>query len=262
MNVPLASPATVDFGAVAGQIFSRQPQLRAGWNTPLGGGMGTLVFEGSIEKASVGGRPLVFGGLAASNPGSTAVDETQGEGQSGPIVVGKVSWRHPIFQVEAAGAVGENTVILAGGKDESDGSWGVQVSAQATFAPVTLKAHYQMLKGLGRLATLDFPDVGLTSAAGKVENIEVQGGYVSASLALTPETSINGVLGFAKADENTAIGFTGTELEKHRTLHVNIIHRFWKSWQAGLEYKRVDVEAFNGTEGDVNIVLGALWYFF
>ena len=91
---------------------------------------------------------------------------------------------------------------------------------------------------------------------------EVQGGYVSASLALTPETSINGVLGFAKADENTAIGFTGTELEKHRTLHVNIIHRFWKSWQTGLEYQRSNVETFGGTKGDVNIIRTALYYFF
>ncbi len=248
MNDTIAQPNLVDFNGPAGQVFARQPQLRVGWRNPMGP-MGTLVLEGDIEKHSL------------ADLGSTAVNEAQGEGQTIPLFVGKVSWLHPIFQAEAAGAIGRNTVILPGGKDEDDSAWGFQVSAQVMFPPVTVFGHYQVQKGLGRLLAGDFATAGLT-ATGKVENIESNGFYVGASLALTPDTSINGVFGWAEADEETSIGFTGTRLEKHQTIHLNILHKFWKNWQVGLEYQRLDVETFSGVEGDANLFRGALWYFF
>ncbi len=260
MNNEIGRPLTVDFGGLAGQIFSRQPQIRTGWKMPLGGGMGDLLLEGGVEKHAVGSLPVALGVLG--NPGAASVDERQGEGQTVPLFVGKISWLHSIFQAEAAGAAGRNTVILTGGKDESDTAWGFQASAHAIIVPVRLVAHYQIQKGLGGLLNpAEFPVAGVTPA-GKVEGIETQGFYIGAGFFLSPETSINAVYGWAKADEETSIGFTGNSLEKHQSLHVNIIHKFWKNWQTGLEYKRFDVEAFNGTKGDVNIILGALWYFF
>jgi len=260
MNNEVGRPLTVDFGGLAGQIFSRQPQIRAGWKMPLGSGMGNLLLEGGLEKQTVGGLLLAPG--VQSNLGSPVVDERQGEGQTVPLFVGKVSWLHPIFQAEAAGAAGRNTVILTGGKEERGTSWGFQASAQALILPVRLVAHYQIQEGLGRLLNpAEFPDAGLTPA-NTLENIGSEGFYVGAGFFLSPETSINAVYGWARADEETSIGFTGGILEKHQSLHVNIIHKFWKNWQTGLEYKRFDVETFSGIEGDVNIILGALWYFF
>ncbi len=124
-------------------------------------------------------------------------------------------------------------------------------------------AHYQIQKGLGRLLNpSEFPDAGLVTPTGPLESIETQGFYVGAGFFLTPETSFNAVYGWAKADEKQSIGFTGGQLERHQSIHVNVIHKFWKNWQTGLEYKRFDVEAFNGIKGNVNILLGALWYFF
>ncbi len=248
MNDSIAQPNLIDFSGPAGQIFGRQPQLRVGWQNPMGP-MGTLVLEGGVEKHSV--RDL----------GSASVNEAQGEGQKTPLLVGKVSWLHSIFQAETALAVGNNTVILAGGDDETKSAWAFQVSAQATITPVTLFAHYQNQKGLGRLLNGDFATAGLT-AANKLENIESQGFYVGASFALSPDTSINGVYGWAKADEDTSIGFTGTSLEKHQSIHVNILQKFWKNWQAGVEYQHYKVDAFDGTNGDANIIQGAIWYFF
>jgi len=248
MNDTIAQPNLVDFTGPAGQAIARQPQLRVGWRNPMGP-MGTLVLEGGVEKHSV--RDL----------GSAAVNEAQGEGQRTPLLVGKVSWLHSIFQAESALAVGNNTVVLAGGDDETKSAWAFQVSAQATITPVTLFAHYQNQKGLGRLINGDFLTAGLT-AANKLENIESQGFYVGASFALSPDTSINAVLGWAKADQDTSIGFTGASLEKHQSIHVNILQKFWKNWQAGVEYQRYNVEAFDGTEGDANLLHGAIWYFF
>ncbi len=256
MNDTIAQPNIIDFNGPAGQIFARQPQLRVGWTNKMGP-IGTLVLEGGVEKHSV--RDL----------GSASVNEAQGEGQQTPLFVGKASWLHSIFQAEAAVALGNNTVILPGGSDETESAWAFQVSAQATITPVTLFAHYQNQKGLGRLINSDFATAGCSPAPfncsvadSKLENIESQGFYVGVSFALSPDTSINAVYGWAKADEDTSIGFTGTSLEKHQSIHLNILQKFWKNWQAGVEYQRYDVEAFNGTEGDANIVQGAIWYFF
>jgi len=251
MNDSIAQPNLVDFNGPAGQIFNRQPQFRAGWRNPLGGGMGALVVEGSVEKHAV------------ANLGSASVAENQGEGQPIPLLVGKVSWLHSVVQAEAALALGNNTVIMTGGKDEREAAWAFQASGQATFAPVTIFAHYQSQKGLGRLINGDFATAAVKLAdPTKFENIESQGFYAGVSVALGPDTSINGVLGWAKADEDTSIGFTGTSLEKHQSIHVNVIQKFWKNWQAGVEFKRFNVETFGGTDGDVTILHGALWYFF
>ncbi|HLC20673.1 MAG TPA: porin, partial [Candidatus Methylomirabilis sp.] len=207
MNDAIAQPNIIDFNGPAGQIFARQPQVRAGWRNNLGP-MGSLVLEGGVEKHST------------NNLGSALVAENQGEGQPMPLLAGKVSWLHSMFQAEAALALANNTVILTGGKDESEGAWAFQLSAQATIAPVTLVAHFQSQKGLGRLINQDFPSAFL-GADNKVENIESQGFYVGGSFALSPDASINAYYGWAKADEAASVGFTGNQVEQMTSIHVN-----------------------------------------
>ena len=248
MNDAIAQPNIIDFNGPAGQIFARQPQVRVGWTNNLGP-MGSLVLEGGVEKHST------------NNLGSALVAENQGEGQPMPLLAGKVSWLHSMFQAEAALALANNTVILTGGKDESEGAWAFQLSAQATIAPVTLVAHFQSQKGLGRLINQDFPSAFL-GADNKVENIESQGFYVGGSFALSPDASINAYYGWAKADEAASVGFTGSQIEQMTSIHVNFLQKFWKNWQAGVELQRYNVEAFDGTEGDATIIQGAIWYFF
>lgn len=247
MNDEIAQPPLVDFNGFAGQVFNREPQLRVGFKSPLGGGMGDLVLEASVEKHGL------------QNLGSAAVNEAQGEGQDVPLFVGKVSWLSKIVQVEAAGAIGRNRVILTGGEDATETAWAGQVSAQVNLNPVTVFGHYQHNDGLGRLLNGDFRSAVLIGT--EVENVESDGFYVGASLALTKDTSLNAAYGWADADEIPGV-FTGTSLETHQSIHVNVIHKFWGRWQAGLEYRRFDVEAFDGTEGDVNFVHGALWFSF
>ncbi len=240
-------------GPASSMLFVRQPQVRVGWTTPMAPGMGNLVLEADVEQNSV------------ANLGSTAVDESQGEGQTTPLVTGKVSWVHPIFRAEAAGAFGNNTVTFTGGHQESKGAWGFQGTARATFAPVTIIGHYLIQKGLGRfLGTAgDFATAAVKVAdPTKFDNIESQGFYVGASLALSPETAITGFYGWQKADESASIGFTGTAFKQHQTIHVNIMQKFWKTWEAGIEYRRSEVKNFNGDKGEVNCVCGVLFYFF
>lgn len=252
MNETIAQPQLVDFNGPAGQIFARQPQLRLGYKMPLAQGMGNLVFEADVEKHFT------------DNLGDPAVVESRGEGQTVPLVAGKITWLHPRFGIEVAGAISESEVILTGGADTSETAWGVQVSAQANIIdPLTVFAHFHTQEGLGRVLNGDFGNAVILTGATDLQNIETVGWYAGASFKLTPDTSINGVFGWHEADEITgAGGLTGTSLETQQSIHVNIIHKFWQRWQAGLEYRRFDVEAFDGTDGDVNFVHGALWFFF
>ncbi|MCI0371146.1 MAG: porin [candidate division NC10 bacterium] len=257
MNDTIAQPELVDFNGPAGQVFNaRQPQLRVGYRTPLAPGMGDLMVEADVEKHFTSNL-----GTFATPPGDP-INEARGEGQTIPLFAGKISWLHPRFQAEVAGAIGESKVILdATGADASETAWGGQVSAQTNVLdPVTVFAHFQVNKGLGRLLNADFADAVVVGSS--LENIETIGWYAGAKYQVTPETSINGVFGWHQADEIAAGGFTGASLETHQSIHVNVIHKFWQRWQAGLEYRRFDVEAFNGTDGDVNFVHGALWFFF
>lgn len=251
MNETIAQPQLVDFNGPAGQIFARQPQLRVGYKNPLARGMGDLVFEVDVEKHFT------------SNLGDPGVDESRGEGQTTPLFAGKISWLHPRFGIEVAGAIADSTVILAGGGDASETAWGVQASAQAkVIDPLTVFGQFHVQEGLGRLLNGDFGDAVILTGTTDLQSIETIGWYAGASFKVTPDTTLNGVFGWHEADAIPAAGFTGSSLETHQSIHVNVIHKFWQRWQAGIEFRRFDVEAFNGTSGDVNFVHGALWFFF
>lgn len=250
MNDTVAQPDLVDFNGPAGQIFARQPQLRAGYRVPLAGG--ELVFEADVEKHSVD--------LRNPNPLNSAnVDEAQGSGQDVPLFTGKVSYLSKLIQVEAGGAVAQNKATLVGGRREEESAWLGQVSAQVNLGPFAVFGHYHHSDGLNRLASGDFPTAFLVGSS--IVNVETDAFYVGAKYQLTKNTSVNGVFGWADSDRIPGV-FDGNSLKRHQSIHVNILHKFWERWQVGLEYKRFDVDAFNGREGDVNFFNGALWYFF
>ncbi len=134
------------------------------------------------------------------------------------------------------------------------------MSLGVNIAPVRLAGHYDHMDGLQRLGGGRFPSAFLVGT--QVENVESDAWYAGLTYDLTTATSFNVLYGWEKADEIQAAGFTGTRLERHRSIQVNMIHKFWTRWQVGLEYKRFDVKAFDGTKGDANLVHLALWFFF
>jgi hypothetical protein len=234
-------------GPTGSRNGARQPQLRVGWKTPLGPGQ-NLTLEAGIEKHSV------------ANLGSASVAEDQGEGQTTPLFGGRVTFNHPVVRIQAGAVVANNTVILTGGSDESDGAWMVFGSTEIMFPPVTLFANLYTQKGLGRLlgGAGDFATAFLVSS--KVENVESDGFAAGVKFQLTPQTQIDAIYGWQKADSNP--GFAVTALETLRTMEINIKHSFWKSWRAAFAVMRNDVEAFNGTDGDNTMVATFLQYFF
>ncbi len=246
VSVPAADTFTA--GAAAGRLVARQPQLKVGYRVPLEPQMGNLLFEADVEKHSL------------QNLGSTAVDESQGSGQDIPLFVGKVSWFHPVFEAEAAGAAGSNRVILVGGDDDRKAAWGVEASVGVKIGPVRLAGHYNHLDGLQRLAAGRFPSAFLVGT--DVRNVESDGWYAGLTYKFSGATSFNVLYGWERADEIQAAGFTGTRKKRHQSIQANVFHKFWERWQIGFEYRRFDVEAFDGTEGDANFYHVALWYFF
>lgn len=238
-----------------GTTPGRQPQFRVGYRMPLGEEMGNLFFEADVEKHS------------SQNLGSTAVIEDQGEAQPMPLFGGKISWSHPRFRIEVAGAGGRNRVVLNSGGTDSDTAFGFQTSLQvplAPLAPVTLLGHFQHLEGLGRIAG---GGVGseIFLAGNKVKSVVSNGFYAGARYNFTENTSLEGIFSYHKLD-NDAVKGTGqslaTTVETRREFQVSLLHKFWKRWQAGLAYERFHLETFNGTDGNANLGRAALWLFF
>jgi hypothetical protein len=265
MNDEVAQPDLVDFNGPVGQIFNRQPQVRLGWK------MGDLKAVVSVEKH---GPPEALSGLVAEN---------QGEGQDVPLVVGKAGWYSKMVQVEGAGAFANSKFTQAGGSRINEANWAAQFSAQVNFGPASVYGHYQHVSGLQRLLNGDFADMFVTTVGGAtfVNSVITDGYYVGGQYRLTPTVSFNAVYGYQEARSLPAdlvptwndrcVGALGSAtcpatkaLRRHQSVHVNVLYKFWQRLQAGLEYRRIWVDTFNGPrrEGDQNIVHGALWFFF
>lgn len=246
-NSEVAQPTLVDFSGPAGQIFARQPQLRFGYIHKFPAEIGTLRFDGSMEKNST------------DDLGSETIRESQGEGQTSPLYTVKIAWRGKPLNLEAGVAAAKSDVTLEGGRRIGTSVWAAQTSADFLLGPVSVFGHYHHNDGLGRLAYGDFRSIVL--AGNKLENITTNAFYAGASWKIIDTTSVTGMFGWQRADELHEGGFTEDQLRQHRSVHVNVIHKFWQNWQVGLEYRRFEVEAFNNRVGHVNGALGAVWYF-
>lgn len=244
----------------------RQPAIQGGWTTKMP--VGSLTLAASVEKNSTG------------NLGSTLVDESQGEGQETPAFGGRITWDSPIVRIQGGGLVAKETVTFTGGHQENETAWVVFADTEVKPLPgLTLFGHVHTQKGLGRGegGAGDFPSIGVTSA-GKLELVKATAFYVGVAFVPPglPNTQLDAYYGWAKADEEKSIGFTGDFCptvavniatggachKKDQSYHVNVRQRFWQRWLFGLEYKHYKIETFAGTKGDVNFVEGAIYYFF
>lgn len=245
-NSDVAQVSLVDFNGPAGQLYTREPQLRFGYARPLPGGIGDLRLIGAMEKNST------------DDLGTERVKESQGEGQSFPLYTGKLGLYGKPVSIEAGVSAGVSQVTLVGGGRAAANTWAFATSAHVVLGPVTVFGHYHHADGLGRLAYGDFRSVVLVGR--ELENLVTNGWYAGATWKITDGTSVTGMVGAQHADEIKE-GFTGDELEQHRSIHVNVIHKFWQHCQVGLEYRRFDIESFNGRAGTANGGLAAFWYY-
>jgi Gram-negative porin len=80
-NTDVGQPALVDFNGPAGQLYTRQPQIRGGFALPVSAGGGELRLQVAMEKNSTDD-------LGQEDTTKPHIDESQGGAQSFPIYTG------------------------------------------------------------------------------------------------------------------------------------------------------------------------------
>lgn len=246
---------TIDFNGPAGQVFSRQPQIRLGY--PLAP---NLTLEVAAEEPS----------FLSRNTGSTAAAATTFTSNTKQVIpqfVGRLAWADPRLSAEVAGTVGQNKFKFASGVTEDEINWGVLGSVKVPLGPLTVQGHIHYLDGINRYANGDFPDAVLVTAAGAedVVNLTSLGFFVGGSYEVMPRTRLNAYYGWEEIDDEAGKGFgsaTTFDNETLQSIHVNVMHDIVQNWRVGLEWQYNSRELFDGTDGDINKIHLAFWYFF
>lgn len=255
MNSEIAQPDLVDFIGPVGSVYNREPQLRAGYLHHLGGKNGDLLLEASLEKQSLSEE-----GVSRDDIHSSV---EQGAMLLYPLFVGKASWLMKNLQWELAVCGSQDRVTInSHGSKRSKGAWGVESSAQYRYKRLTLQGSVSHEDGVNRLiVTALFPDVALDSA-NHLHTISSNNWYAGFRWDFTKKTSLNAVYGWSHAHRAPHTDFTGTDRALYQSMHLNLLHKFWKDWKVGFELQRIDVKALNGDHGDVNIAHVGIWYYF
>lgn len=237
-------PDTIDFNGMAGQLYTRQAQLRIG--TTVKTTTGTITPTFSIESGSV------LGPAASTLPQS----------QELPLLTGKVVWAAPFATFQVAGAVTRNRVVLNDTTESKKNAWGgtIGVSVPVPGVPLTLMGNYNHLDGANRLGDGDFTDAAIVDNV--LTNVKTNAYYVGAGYTLTPTTNLNAVYGYRKAtalvDPSAPDGFDS----KQRSFHINVMQKIFGNMKTGIEYQHVSRETFAGDSGSMSRVQAAWWYYF
>lgn len=262
----LGVPPSVVFGAnPAGNLFSRQPQLKLTYGLPFG--KDTLNLIGAVQANSVNFSTVSPVRSALFDDGSSAA---RSEGQDLPAFIGKLQWLGSLFRAEVSGVVSRAKGIAPGnGRDEDETVYGLQGTVNVPIGPLTLYAHADNLNGINRLAVAPYPDAVFKGAGKDVATINTLGALGGLSYQLTPALSAHGSYGIRFPDSGSS-GHSGLgrlererlDLVRQQAVLGTVLYKFWQRFQVGVEYERIWVDAFRNNHGEVNIYHGAIWYFF
>lgn len=252
---------TVDFNGPAGQVFSRQAQIRLGYPlTP------NVTLEVAAEQPSFQDRDV------PTDP--TKFDPSKFNSNTKQVIpqfVGRLAWAGPQLSAEVAGTAGQNKFKFASGVTQDEVNWGVQGGLKIPLGPLTLQGHIHYLNGINRYANGDFPDAVLVKTAGaeEVVNLTSLGFFAGGSYRVAERTTLNAFYGWEEVDDEAAKGFgpatpstPTSDNETLQSIHVNVMHDIVQNWRVGLEWQWNSRELFNGTDGDINKIHLAFWYFF
>lgn len=243
---------TIDFNGPAGQVFSRQPQIRLGY--PLSP---NLTLDVAAEQPSFQDRDV------PTDP--TKFDPSKFNSNTKQVLpqfVGRLAWAGPQFSAEVAATAGQNKFKFASGVTEDEVNWGVQGSVKVPLGPLTLQGHVHYLDGINRYANGDFPDAVLVTTAGaeEVVNLTSLGFFAGGSYQLAQRTMLNAFYAWEQVDDEAAKGFGPADPatrpiadnETLQSIHVNVMHDIVQNWRVGLEWQYNSRELFDGTDGDIN----------
>lgn len=206
-----------------------------------------------------------------------AKDPVQGAGFLWPLFVGRIGWYGWLpFQADVGFATTQNRIIgnanlhgIVNGKIYKTKSvpWAFQVSARTEWGPLAFFGHAQWFNGLNHLS-FSFPDC-VFDANLRLRNVRSWGWFVGTTYNFNCErTYISAIYGRERAHEIPGSTFSGISMGRDSCYIVNLYHKFWFNdadgthWETGIEFKRWDVENFNGIKGHLDIIQGCTMYFF
>jgi hypothetical protein len=255
-NVPEVSPPlmlTVNTQYTpVGTPLSRQPEIRIGYKKKFRE-IGDLLFEASVEKHAFNQVGFIA---------SDSDDVSQGSRQRWPLLAGKVTWLTDRFKWSVAMAIAQSVVVInEEGKEADHEVWAINSTASYTWRSLTFWATIHHSVGLNRLLFGFVPDVEISHH--HLVPLSAYGGTAALQWDyIKDKLWFNVVFGWEHALKNSKIDFQDHVYQTLQDLRINVLYKFWKHWQVGLEYQRIMVKAFNGKRGDVDAVHLGIWYFF
>jgi hypothetical protein len=228
---------TIDFNGPAGQLYSRSPQLRAGWK---GGG---LAATASVEQSAVLTPDDSVPAVLAQSPAL-------------PMFTAKVHYAVSGFSVQAAVAYTQNRATT----DRADafgGQLGFELPVPGLGRPVTIQAYASYLDGANHLANGDFGDAAVIGE--QLRNIRTLGGYAGATAQVAKKTTVSAYYGRREADK--AVSSTGED-KVQESVHASVVQKLFGGLEAGVEYQYGRRQTFDLQSGEMNRVQGAMWFYF
>lgn len=244
-----------DLYGPAGMTYAQIPQIKLGGYKKLGNDMGEIDYFIGVEQQ------LMWRGLY-NNP-EIALRPHKGEPFVLPLFAAGISWeKWEPLQIDVRFGISQNRYAVKGSRKlpETTG-WLGKVSIQSQIFGPTVYAAYSYMDGMDRFAFLAFPDAILTDDD-EIRNVKGHGAFAGAWFDVTCGVKCNVMFGWAWAKPIHCSPFSGDIYNQYRSGQVCFWREFWCNYIVAVEYKRWEVKAINGSEGEINLFMGRFSFFF
>ncbi len=238
----------------AGVINARQPQFRFGYKQYFSDTR-LLQYEVNAETQGYNTTGIVsdWGG-----------DTEQASYQKWPLFTAKISWLSDMFKWDASFS-GTQAYAIANSQGTRVGApaWGVVSNASFKWKDLLLWGTAHHFVGLTGLSSDYFRQMTLINHDTALKMVTANGGCAALRYDFwSGHLWADVMYGIERADEIPGTIFSGNTLKKIEDFRINLVGFFWKHWQAGVEYERTYVEAYNKVSGCDNMFHIGVWYIF
>jgi hypothetical protein len=240
---PAAYPETLDFGGPAGQIFSRQAQIR--WTDQFNGGQWSVALENPESVVSL--------------PDGTAF---RADDDRVPDIAGNLKWDTPLGQYSVAGLLRQIRVDSASSPASRTEKWGYGVGVNGVI-PFGTKDDVRLSlyqgNALGRYTVGFFTD-GILDAAGDV-TLPKQW-LAAVSYRHYWSSTVRSTLALSTIHANNGPGTAGVVNKEAESAHLNVIWSPVSQANLGIEYLHARRQTTDGLSGSLNRLQASAQYLF
>ncbi|HEX6019584.1 MAG TPA: DcaP family trimeric outer membrane transporter [Burkholderiaceae bacterium] len=240
---PAAYPETLDFGGPAGEIFSRQAQVR--WTSPWAAGQWAIALENPESVVSL--------------PDGTVF---RADDDRVPDLAANLQWSTPLGKYTLAGLVRELRVDSASAPASQAAKWGYGIGVNGVVPIGTLDdARFSLYQGnaLGRYTVGFFSDAIVDTGGG----LSLPNQW-TAALAYRHywNATLRSTLALSALHSSNPAGTAGSVNKEAQSAHLNLIWSPVKQANLGVEFLHARREVTSGDSGDLNRVQASAQYFF